>query len=113
MLSDAASISVVVNIPAERIYAQTQMIVDEYKDIVTDGLEEAKAEVLQDKNFKLKIKEAVKKKLYDSVQKSMESAIQKVADQIMYLRFDEFVELAGEVLNKKGCFEVRQRNEKN
>ena len=109
MFNDFGTVSVVVNIPAERIYAQTQMIVDEYKDIVTEGLEEAKAEILQDRDFKNKIKESVKKKLYDCVQKSMEKAIADVADQIMYLRFDEFRELAGEVLNKKGCFEVRQK----
>jgi hypothetical protein len=113
MFNDFGTISVVVNIPSEKIYAQTQMVVDEYKDIVAEGLEEAKAEVLQDTAFKSKIKNAVKEKLYDCVQKSMERAIADVADRIMSLRFDEFRELAGEVLNEKGYFEVRQKNEKN
>ena len=108
--NDVASLSVSVTIPAEKIYAQTMLLVDEYKPLVEEALDEAREEILKDEAFKKTLKETIKRKLHDTVEKTMNDAIGDIASEIMRLRYHEFRDLAGEVLDINGARKSYKEN---
>lgn len=56
-----------VNVPGQKFYAATQLLVDAYKPLVEQALEEAKQELMEDDTIRATIKEALKTKVKNAV----------------------------------------------
>ena len=104
-MDDLGTLTLRVDIPAKTIHAANMLLQDEYKDLVTDALREAKEELHRDKSeLREKIKNELKGRLKYEILESLKNEVTKVAHRVDYNRFLKIDELAdeifGDMLNK-------------
>ena len=74
MYDDMATMRLDVVIPSQRLQAQANILVEQYKPIVEEALKEAMIEMTDSDDLKLALKERIKQKLRDEVSRAIDNA---------------------------------------
>ena len=74
MYDDMATMRLDVVIPSQRLQAQANILVEQYKPIVEEALKETMIEMTVSDDLKLALKERIKQKLRDEVSRAIDNA---------------------------------------
>ena len=80
-MTDIATISVRLEIPAQKILAQAMEISESYKPIVSKALEEARHKLLFDEIFKTRVKELVSIELEKAIKSAIEQGVKQAVSE--------------------------------
>ena len=70
-------------IPAQRLLAQANLLVEQYKPIVEEALKESMVELTDNEDLRIALKEKIKMKLRDKVSEALEQEADSAIRQIM------------------------------
>lgn len=80
---EMATMRLDVMIPAQRLLAQANLLVEQYKPIVEEALKESMVELTDNEDLRIALKERIKMKLRDKVSEALEQEADSAIRQIM------------------------------
>ena len=80
---EMATMRLDVMIPAQRLLAQANLLVEQYKPIVEEALKESMVELTDNEDLRIALKERIKTKLRDKVSEALEQEADSAIRQIM------------------------------
>lgn len=105
-----ASITVRLDIPSLKVMSATELVLEQYKPIVEEALNEVVDEFNTNSLIKQEVKNTLKKDIKHIIEDALKQKVKRIIDEQFYKNFDKITDKVRETINQE--FENDQETNK-